>query len=53
MLAAKEASKRIVSDLLLTAGGGDLTDENLGDGGEDESSPSVVRRGQGLEDESF
>ncbi|EEH17820.2 hypothetical protein PABG_00383 [Paracoccidioides brasiliensis Pb03] len=44
---AKEASKRIVSDLLYTAGGGeDNTDEF-------ENSPSIVRRVAGLEDESF
>ncbi|OAT04321.1 hypothetical protein BDBG_00899 [Blastomyces gilchristii SLH14081] len=44
---AKEASKRIVSELLYTAGcGDDITDE-------DESSPSVIRRAAGLEDESF
>ncbi|EEH37185.1 hypothetical protein PAAG_07741 [Paracoccidioides lutzii Pb01] len=44
---AKEASKRIVSDLLYTAGGGeDNTDEF-------ENSPSIVRRAAGLEDESL
>ncbi|OJD25084.1 hypothetical protein ACJ73_03552 [Blastomyces percursus] len=44
---AREASKRIVSELLYTAGcGDDITDE-------DESSPSVIRRAAGLEDESF
>jgi len=44
---AKEASKRIVSDLLLTAGGsGDITDEYG-------NSPSVIHRTEGLEDESF
>ncbi|KAK2748076.1 DASH complex subunit ask1 [Onygenales sp. PD_40] len=45
---AKEASKRIVSELLYTAGGGeDLTDDEF------EHSPSIVRRAAGLEDESF
>ncbi|PGH11105.1 hypothetical protein AJ79_05050 [Helicocarpus griseus UAMH5409] len=44
---AKEASKRIVSDLLYTAGAGeDITDEY-------ENSPSIIRRAEGLEDESF
>ncbi|PGH10036.1 DASH complex subunit ASK1 [Blastomyces parvus] len=43
---AKEASKRIVSELLYTAGCGDISDE-------DENSPSVIRRAAGLEDESF
>ncbi|KAG5291943.1 DASH complex subunit ask1 [Histoplasma ohiense] len=44
---AKEASKRIVSDLLHTAGcGEDITDEY-------ENSPSIIRRAAGLEDESF
>ncbi|KAF2089584.1 hypothetical protein K490DRAFT_63721 [Saccharata proteae CBS 121410] len=41
---AQEASKRIVDDLLRTAGGGDLTDELT------EDSPSVVRRNQELDD---
>ena len=40
---AREASKRIVEDLLLTAGG-NVTDDL------DEDSPSVVRRA-GLEEE--
>lgn len=42
---AREASKRIVEDLLLTAGG-DITDEFEGE----EDSPSVVRRNQELDD---
>lgn len=42
---AREASKRIVEDLLLTAGG-DITDEYEGE----EDSPSVVRRNQELDD---
>lgn len=41
---AREASKRIVEDLLLTAGG-DITDEF-----EEEDSPSVVRRNHELDD---
>ncbi|KAJ5682319.1 hypothetical protein N7462_005484 [Penicillium macrosclerotiorum] len=45
---AKEASKRIVTDLLLTAGAGDLTDEIGGD-----QSPSVIRRVEHLEDDTF
>ena len=62
---AREASKRIVEDLLLTAGVGnedddeeddyeiDLDwDEAGGDRGEP-TSPSVVRRAAGIEDESF
>ncbi|KLJ11116.1 hypothetical protein EMPG_13567 [Blastomyces silverae] len=44
---AKEASKRIVSQLLYTAGCGDDTTDD------DENSPSVIRRAAGLEDESF
>ncbi|OJD13787.1 hypothetical protein AJ78_05795 [Emergomyces pasteurianus Ep9510] len=44
---AKEVSKRIVSELLYNAGGGeDITDEY-------ENSPSIIRRAAGLEDESF
>ena len=44
---AREASRRIVEDLLLTAGGGDITDST---GGMDEDSPSVVRRRPDLDD---
>ena len=43
---AREASKRIVDDLLMTAGG-DITDTT---GGMDEDSPSVVRRQVDLDD---
>ncbi|KAF1968510.1 hypothetical protein BU23DRAFT_514516 [Bimuria novae-zelandiae CBS 107.79] len=43
---AREASRRIVEDLLLTAGG-DITDST---GGMDEDSPSVVRRRVDLDD---
>lgn len=43
MNAAREASKRIVEDLLLTAGG-NVTDDL------DEDSPSVVKRGRDEED---
>ncbi|KAI1510230.1 hypothetical protein PtrCC142_003722 [Pyrenophora tritici-repentis] len=43
---AREASKRIVDDLLMTAGG-DITDST---GGMDEDSPSVVRRQVDLDD---
>ncbi|ORY18598.1 DASH complex subunit Ask1-domain-containing protein [Clohesyomyces aquaticus] len=43
---AREASKRIVEDLLLTAGG-DITDDF---DGEEEDSPSVVRRQIDLDD---
>ena len=43
---AREASKRIVEDLLMTAGG-DITDTT---GGMDEDSPSVVRRQVDLDD---
>ena len=42
---AREASKRIVEDLLLTAGG-DITDEMA----PDEDSPSVIRRNEELDD---
>ena len=42
---AREASKRIVEDLLLTAGGGNVTDDI------DEDSPSVIKRGGLLDDE--
>ncbi|KAM5469707.1 DASH complex subunit ask1 [Microsporum audouinii] len=49
---AKEASKRIVSDLLYTAGGCELTDDldNIYDN--PDNSPSIVRR-SGLDDETF
>ena len=41
---AKEASKRIVSDLLYTAGASELTDD-LGDIYDDpNNSPSIIRR---------
>ncbi|KAH7084396.1 DASH complex subunit Ask1-domain-containing protein [Paraphoma chrysanthemicola] len=43
---AREASRRIVDDLLMTAGG-DITDST---GGMDEDSPSVVRRQVDLDD---
>lgn len=49
MSIAKEASKRIVSDLLATAGAEDITDDDM-DG---EQSPSVIRRVERLEDETF
>ena len=53
---AREASKRIVEDLLLTAGA-DATDEIEGDGGEEidftEPSPSVVKRAWMDEDDTF
>ena len=42
---AREASKRIVEDLLLTAGG-DISDEL-------EDSPSIVKRGGLLEEDTF
>ncbi|KAJ6167497.1 hypothetical protein N7497_000340 [Penicillium chrysogenum] len=45
---AREASKRIVTDLLATAGAGDITDD-FGD----DQSPSVIRRMEHLEDETF
>ncbi|KAI9038822.1 DASH complex subunit ASK1 [Aspergillus affinis] len=45
---AKEASKRIVEDLLFTAGANDTTDDVP-----DEQSPSVIRRVERLEDETF
>ncbi|OQE18116.1 hypothetical protein PENFLA_c022G00037 [Penicillium flavigenum] len=45
---AREASKRIVTDLLATAGAGDITDD-FGD----DHSPSVIRRMEHLEDETF
>ena len=43
---AREASKRIVEDLLLTAGG-NITDDL------DEDSPSVVRRTEALDEDTF
>ncbi|KAH7052091.1 DASH complex subunit Ask1-domain-containing protein [Macrophomina phaseolina] len=42
---AREASKKIVEDLLLTAGGGELTDSNV-----TADSPSIVRRNVELDD---
>lgn len=59
---AKEASKRIVSDLLATAGGtgttmdDDMTGEYYNNKyrvDEEEYSPTVVRSGGKLEDETF
>ena len=52
---AREASKRIVEDLLLTAGA-DATDEIEGEEEEidmTEPSPSVVRRGYDVDDDTF
>lgn len=46
---AREASKQIVNDLLLTAGGNVTSDFEK----DDEDSPSVVRRGGVLEDDTF
>lgn len=48
LLSAKEASKRIVSDLLMSAGANDITESV-----DDEQSPSVIRRVEKLEDETF
>jgi DASH complex subunit ASK1 len=45
---AKEASRRIVEDLLLTAGANDTTDDVP-----DEQSPSIIQRVQHIEDETF
>ncbi|KAL2352455.1 DASH complex subunit Ask1-domain-containing protein [Cryomyces antarcticus] len=44
---AREASRRIVEDLLMTAGG-DITDDVEG-----ENSPSVVRRAGGADEDTF
>lgn len=50
---AKEASKRIVSDLIYTAGGSELSDDDLDDIYDDPNhSPSIVRR-SGVDDETF
>jgi len=50
---AREASRKIVEDLLLTAGA-DATDEIEADGGElEEASPSVVRRAFDVNDDTF
>ena len=71
MVTAREASKRIVEDLLMSAGLGaadededdnaeDFTEDFVGGEGMarrrmlmDETSPSVVRRAEAFEDESF
>jgi DASH complex subunit ASK1 len=45
---AKEASRRIVEQLLYTAGANDTT-EDIGD----DQSPSVIRRIEQLEDDTF
>ncbi|KKK12696.1 hypothetical protein AOCH_000365 [Aspergillus ochraceoroseus] len=45
---AKEASRRIVEQLLYTAGANDTTEDF-----EDEQSPSVIRRVEQLEDDTF
>jgi hypothetical protein len=54
---AKEASKRIVEDLLMTAGVGGAGDDEFTDEVDDRmmdpASPSVVRKATGFEDESF
>jgi DASH complex subunit ASK1 len=55
---AKEASKRIVSDLLATAGGGDDITDDYGTEGEhergrEEHSPTVVQRSRDLADDTF
>jgi hypothetical protein len=54
---AKEASKRIVEDLLMTAGVGAADDDEFTDEIDDRmmdpTSPSVVRKAAGFEDESF
>jgi DASH complex subunit ASK1 len=42
---AREASKRIVEDLLLTAAGGNVTDDL------EEDSPSMIKRGGLLDEE--
>ncbi|KAF7713125.1 Uncharacterized protein PECH_001654 [Penicillium ucsense] len=44
---AKEASKRIVTDLLATAGAGDLTEDF------DDDSPAIVRRTERPEEDTF
>ncbi|KAJ5578136.1 uncharacterized protein N7459_007100 [Penicillium hispanicum] len=49
---AKEASKRIVTDLLATAGADDITDDIADDFGDDHS-PSLVRRMERMEDDTF
>ncbi|KAK1056543.1 DASH complex subunit ask1 [Friedmanniomyces endolithicus] len=50
---AREASRKIVEDLLLTAGA-DATDEIEADGEElEEASPSVVRRAYDVDDDTF
>ncbi|KAE8167316.1 DASH complex subunit Ask1-domain-containing protein [Aspergillus tamarii] len=45
---AKEASRRIVEDLLFTAGANDTTDDIAA-----EQSPSIIQRVQHIEDETF
>jgi DASH complex subunit ASK1 len=47
-ITAKEASKRIVEDLLFTAGANDTTDDLP-----IEQSPSIIQRVERLEDETF
>lgn len=50
---AREASKKIVDDLLLTAGA-DATDDIEGEGEEfEDPSPSVVRRAYDVDDDTF
>ncbi|KAE8147829.1 DASH complex subunit Ask1-domain-containing protein [Aspergillus avenaceus] len=46
---AKEASRRIVEDLLFTAGANDTTDDVKAE----EQSPSIIQRVQRIEDETF
>ncbi|KAK1090052.1 DASH complex subunit ask1, partial [Friedmanniomyces endolithicus] len=50
---AREASRKIVEDLLLTAGA-DATDEiEVEEEGVEEASPSVVRRAYDVDDDTF
>ncbi|KAF2723323.1 hypothetical protein K431DRAFT_283129 [Polychaeton citri CBS 116435] len=50
---AREASRKIVEDLLLTAGADGTTDIEAEGEGVEEPSPSVVRRGWEMEDDTF
>lgn len=50
---AREASKKIVDDLLLTAGADATDDIEADDDGFEDPSPSVVRRAYDVEDDTF
>ena len=53
MVVAREASKRIVDGLLLSAGGRFASDDDGGGGGDLPESPSIVGKRAMLEEDTF